>query len=108
MSTIIAGHFELQEEVELARRALVDAGFSSERISGFYLSQPGQHDMTPIGGDNQHSPGAKETPEGVVQGATAGAAVGAVLRRRHRAADRADRRRGRRPGRRPRRLAVQL
>ena len=78
MSTIIAGHFQLQDEVDGARRALVDAGFSSERISGFYLSQPGQHDMTPIGGDHIHSPGAKDTPEGVVQGAGAGAAIGAV------------------------------
>jgi hypothetical protein len=52
--------------------------FASERISGFYLSQPGQHDLTPIGGDNIHSPGAKESPEGVVQGAGAGAAVGIV------------------------------
>jgi hypothetical protein len=78
MSTIIAGHFQLQDEVEQARRALVDAGFASERISGFYLSQPGQHDLTPIGGDHMHSPGAKESPEGLAQGAGAGAAVGAV------------------------------
>jgi hypothetical protein len=78
MSMIIAGHFQLQEEVERARRALLDAGFAGERISGFYLSQPGQHDQTPIGGDHIQSPGAKETPEGVAQGATAGAAVGAV------------------------------
>jgi hypothetical protein len=76
MSTIIAGHFELQDDVERARRALVDAGFSNERISGFYLSQPGQHDLTPIGGDNQHSPGAKESPQGLAQGAATGAAVG--------------------------------
>jgi hypothetical protein len=78
MSTIIAGHFQLQDDVERARRALVDAGFSSERISGFYLSQPGQHDLTPIGGDNLHSPGAKESPVGVAEGAGAGAAVGIV------------------------------
>lgn len=76
MSTIIAGHFALQDDVEQARRALVDAGFSNERISGFYLSQPGQHDLTPIGGDNQHSPGAKESPQGLAQGAATGAAVG--------------------------------
>jgi hypothetical protein len=76
MSTIIAGHFQLQDDVDRARRALVDAGFSNERISGFYLSQPGQHDMTPIGGDNQHSPGAKESPKGLAQGAGTGAAVG--------------------------------
>lgn len=78
MSMIIAGHFQLQDEVEQARRALVDAGFDAERISGFYLSQPGQHDMTPLGGDHITSPGAKESPEGVAQGAAAGAAVGAV------------------------------
>ena len=78
MSTIIAGHFQLQDEVARARRALVDAGFAGDRISGFYLSQPGQHDLTPIGGDSQHSPGAKESPEGLAQGAGTGAAVGIV------------------------------
>ena len=78
MSIIIAGHFQLQEEVGRARRALLDAGFAAERISGFYLSQPGQHDQTPIGGDHIQSPGAKETPEGLAQGAGAGAAVGIV------------------------------
>jgi hypothetical protein len=78
MSMIIAGHFQLQEEVERARRALLDAGFAGERISGFYLSQPGQHDQTPIGGDHIQSPGAKETPQGLAQGAGTGAAVGIV------------------------------
>jgi hypothetical protein len=78
MSMIIAGHFQLQEEVERARHALLDAGFAGERICGFYLNQPGQHDQTLIGGDHIQSPGAKETPEGVVKGAGAGAAVGVV------------------------------
>ena len=73
MSTIIAGHFQTQDEVDVARRALGDAGFAPERISAFYLSQPGQHDMTPIGGDNIQSPGAKETPLGVVEGSATGA-----------------------------------
>jgi hypothetical protein len=79
MSTIIAGHFQLQDEVEQARRALLDAGFPSERISGFYLNQPGQHDLTPIGGDSQHSPGAKEAPKGLAEGASAGAAIGLAV-----------------------------
>lgn len=79
MSTIIAGRFQLQDEVDRARRALADAGFDDSRISGFYLSQPGQHDQTPIGGDHLQSPGAKETPEGVVQGVATGGAVGAVV-----------------------------
>ncbi|MBQ5948388.1 hypothetical protein [Massilia sp. ST3] len=79
MSTIIAGHVQLQEDVERARRALIDAGFDADRISGFYVSQPGQHDTTPLGGDNILSPGAKETPEGVVKGVATGGAVGLAI-----------------------------
>ncbi|OON63612.1 hypothetical protein B0920_09705 [Massilia sp. KIM] len=79
MSTIIAGHVQLQEDIERARRALVDAGFDPDRVSGFYVSQPGQHDSTPIGGDHLLSPGAKETPEGVVKGVATGGAVGVAI-----------------------------
>jgi hypothetical protein len=79
MSTIIAGHFQLQDEVERARQALVDLGFNEERISGFYLNPPGQHDLTPIGGDEIISAGAKETPAGVVEGAAVGGAVGLAV-----------------------------
>jgi len=79
MSTIIAGHFETQEDAATAHQALAQAGFSEERVSTFYLSQAGQHDMTPIGGDNLHSPGAKETPQGVLQGGATGGAVGVAI-----------------------------
>jgi hypothetical protein len=79
MSTIVAGHFQLQDEADRARRELVGAGFPDDRISGFYVSTPGQHDMTPIGGDNIISPGAKETPEGVAAGTATGGAVGAAI-----------------------------
>lgn len=79
MSTIIAGHFQLQDEVDMARRELVNAGFAEDRISGFFVNQPGQHDLTAIGGDNVLSPGAKETPEGVVEGAATGGAVGLAI-----------------------------
>jgi len=79
MSIIIAGRFQLQDDVDRARAALADAGFDAGRISGFYLSQPGQHDQTPIGGDHLQSPGAKETPEGVLQGVATGGAVGAAI-----------------------------
>ena len=79
MSTIIAGRFQLQDEVDRARAALVESGFDADRISAFYLSQPGQHDMTPIGGDHIQSPGAKEAPEGVLQGVATGGAVGAAV-----------------------------
>jgi len=79
MSTIIAGRFQLQDEVDRARAALVDAGFDDARISGFYLTQPGQHDVTPIGGDHLESPGAKEAPEGVMKGVATGGALGAAV-----------------------------
>ena len=79
MATIIAGHFQLQDEVDEARAALAAAGFPAPRISGFYVNQPGQHDLTPIGGDHIASPGAKETPQGVAEGAATGAAVGAAV-----------------------------
>ncbi|MGJ9418820.1 hypothetical protein ACHAC9_13780 [Massilia sp. CMS3.1] len=79
MSIIIAGHFQTQDEADAASSALAEAGFTGERVSTFYLSQAGQHDMTPIGGDNIVSPGAKETPAGVIKGAATGGALGAVV-----------------------------
>lgn len=79
MSTIVAGHFLLQDQVELAKNELMGAGFRADRISAFYLNQPGQHDMTAIGGDRMVSPGAEESPAGVLQGAATGGAVGAAL-----------------------------
>lgn len=77
MSRILAAHFQLQDEVDAARAALVGAGFADSRISAFFVNQPGQHDLHELGGDRDMSPGAKETPEGVAEGAAVGAAVGA-------------------------------
>ncbi|KHA76552.1 membrane protein [Janthinobacterium lividum] len=79
MSRIIAGHFQLQEQIDVARVALNQAGFSDSRISAFFVNQPGQHDLHALGGDRDMSPGAKETPEGVVEGVAVGAAVGAGI-----------------------------
>jgi hypothetical protein len=79
MSMIIAGHFQLQEEVDQGHIELVGAGFPEDRISGFFVNQPGQHDLTPIGGDYMQSPGARETPIGVLEGTAAGGAVGLAL-----------------------------
>lgn len=79
MSTIIAGHFQTQDEIDQARSELLGAGFPEHQISSFFVNQPGQHDLTLIGGDNLQSPGAKETPIGVLEGAAAGGAVGLAL-----------------------------
>jgi hypothetical protein len=78
MSTIIAGHFQLQDEIAEARIALLDAGFAPDRISSFYVNPPGQHDAYPLGGDRDKSPGAKESDEGLVKGGAMGAVAGAV------------------------------
>lgn len=78
MSNIIAGHFQLQDEIADARIALLRAGFAAERISAFYVNPQGQHDMYELGGDHDKSPGAKETDDGVVQGGATGAIAGAV------------------------------
>ncbi|MBV7536506.1 hypothetical protein KW842_12090 [Duganella sp. sic0402] len=78
MSTIIAAHFQLQDEIADARLALLGAGFAAARISSFYVNPPGQHDLHELGGDHDKSPGAKESDEGVLQGGAAGAIAGAV------------------------------
>lgn len=79
MTTIIAGHFQLQDEIADARIALMRGGFSADRISSFYVNPPGQHDVYELGGDHDKSPGAKESDDGVVQGGAAGAVAGAVV-----------------------------
>ncbi|TWI70130.1 outer membrane protein with glycine zipper [Pseudoduganella lurida] len=79
MTTIIAGHFQLQQEIDGARQALLDAGFPNERISAFFVNQPGQHDAHELGGDRLLSPGAKDTPEGLAKGVATGGAVGAAI-----------------------------
>jgi hypothetical protein len=79
MTTIIAGHFQLQEQVDGARQALLDAGYPDGSISAFYVNQPGQHDMHALGGDRTLSPGAKDSPEGLAKGAATGGAIGAAI-----------------------------
>jgi hypothetical protein len=108
MSTIIAGHFQTQDEADAASNALGQAGFSGERVSGFYLNQPGQHDMTPIGGDRtciRRAPRKRRSAWCRARDRRRGRGRPG---RRDRAGDRAGRPHRRRPGRRPRRLAVQL
>ncbi|MET3131543.1 hypothetical protein AAKU55_001805 [Oxalobacteraceae bacterium GrIS 1.11] len=79
MSSILAGHFQLQDDIDQARAALIAAGFPAPRISAFYVNQPGQHDLYAYGGDREDSPGARETPAGVGKGVAVGGVVGAAL-----------------------------
>jgi hypothetical protein len=79
MSTIIAGHFQLQETALDVCQALKASGFAADRITTFFNNPPGQHAVIPTGGDRIASPGAEDTPEGIAKGEVTGAAVGAAL-----------------------------
>lgn len=79
MRTIIAAHFQTQDECQRACSALQAAGFAAGRVSTFYANPPGQHAVIPSGGDRVVSPGAQDTPQGLAKGEVTGAAVGAAL-----------------------------
>ena len=79
MSTIIAGRFEEQAEIEAAVSALRTAGFPANQISSFFLSPAGQHARFAIGGDRNISPGAEESVRGTAAGTTGGGLVGAAI-----------------------------
>ena len=79
MTTIIAGRFGQQEQVRHAIEEMVRNGFSSDQISSFYVNPAGQHAQTPIGGDRDESPGAKESTTGTVAGMATGGTVGAAI-----------------------------
>lgn len=78
MHTIIAGRFELQDQADAALTALRQAGFPREALAAFYLNPNGQHDIYPIGGDDESSPGARHAGVGAAKGGGVGAAVGAA------------------------------
>lgn len=79
MSNIIAGRFDQQTRVEEARAEILRAGFAEEQITTFYVNPPGQHDLTPVGGDEIKSHGAAHSAHGLAQGGMVGGAVGAAL-----------------------------
>ena len=76
MTVIIAGRFAQQEEVEQAIAALQRAGAPADQISSFYVNPAGQHDLFPIGGDRDESPGAEDSDKGTALGLGAGGVIG--------------------------------
>ena len=79
MSNIIAGRFQTQDEVAGAVQVLESLGIAHGAISSFYVNPAGQHDLYPVGGDEDKSRGAKETGGGVVEGASVGGVVGVAV-----------------------------
>lgn len=76
MTQIIAGHFQHHEQVQQAIDQLHNSGFPDEHICTFYLNPAGQHDLFPIGGDRDKSPGAKESGHTMARGAATGGVIG--------------------------------
>ena len=79
MSKLIVARLQEQDETAAAGSALESAGFPAATISSFYVTSPGQHDMFPLGGDREASPGAKDAGEGAAVGASTGGLVGGAV-----------------------------
>jgi hypothetical protein len=79
MAKIIAGSFPTAQQAEDVVHALRNAGFDSECISMFHNNPPGQHDRTPVGGDENADPEAKGAEKNSAKVALAGAGLGAGI-----------------------------
>src|SRR5512134_167357 len=76
MARIICGMFDRTLDADAALEEFKREGFQRSEIDAFYVSPPGQHDLTPVGGDAPHSSEGSRTA-GI--GAGLGAAIGAVV-----------------------------
>lgn len=79
MTTLIAGRFSQQTQAENASAQLIRMGFSARDMSLFYVNPQGQHDIYPIGGDEDESPGTHHASSGAVVGAAGGVGVGTLV-----------------------------
>jgi len=80
MSRIIAGRFDATVDADAAIEALRREGFKREEIDSFYVSPPGQHAMTPLGGDAPHaSAGSRFAGFGAIAGALVGGLAGMLI-----------------------------
>lgn len=79
MTTLIAGRFTQQDQAENASVQLMRSGFSAQDMSLFFVNPQGQHDLHPIGGDEDESAGTHHASTGAVAGAAGGVGVGALV-----------------------------
>jgi hypothetical protein len=80
MSRIIAGRFDATVDADAALEALRREGFNRDEIDSFYVSPPGQNDMTPLGGDAPHaSAGSRFAGFGAIAGALVGGLIGMLI-----------------------------
>jgi hypothetical protein len=78
MSRIICGMFDASVDADAALEELKGEGFQRSEVDAFYVSPPGQHDMTSVGGDVSSSEGSRGAGIGAGLGAAIGAVVGAA------------------------------
>lgn len=78
MHTIIAGRIGTLDRADQVRQMLLEHGIAHDDIQCFYVNPPGQHDLTPIGGDVDRDPGVAKASAGQAVGAAAGATAGLV------------------------------
>ena len=77
MSRIICGRFDRTVDADAALEELRREGFTDTEIDSFYVSPPGQHDLTPVGGDAPHSSaGSRQAGVAAAIGAVLGGAIG--------------------------------
>lgn len=76
MARIICGIFDTTTDADAALEELKREGFQRSEVDAFYVSPPGQHAMTPVGGDSPHASEGSRTA-GI--GAGLGAAIGALV-----------------------------
>ena len=77
MSRIVCGRFDRTVDADAALAAFAREGFTDNDIDSFYVGPPGQHDMTPVGGDSPHSSaGSRQAGVAAAIGAVIGALVG--------------------------------
>ena len=79
MTTLITGNFKQQSDAKQAMADLAGAGFATDQMTTFYVNPPGQHDLRPLGGDEENSAGTAHAGAGAAGGAAAGGVIGAVV-----------------------------
>lgn len=78
MARIIAGRFDATSGADAALDELKREGFARSEVDSFYVSPPGAHDLTRVGGDVHSSAGSRFAGRGAIIGALIGLVVGAL------------------------------
>uniref|UniRef100_UPI0023F980BC hypothetical protein n=1 Tax=Caballeronia sp. BR00000012568055 TaxID=2918761 RepID=UPI0023F980BC len=79
MANIIAGRFDTFEHAGTVAKELQIEGVSDDDVWIVYVTSPGQHDHTPIGGDAIADEGAKAAHKGAGKGIVIGGVIGGAI-----------------------------